>query len=720
MPQRNFAVCSDSKVGKDEEGMRAYELAYPTTTDHEKLAGKLMEPNDSGRVNIVFSTYHSIDVVAKSQQLGAPEFDLVICDEAHRTTGVEHPGGDTSHFTKIHDNNAVKAKRRLHMTATPRIYSDSAKSKAKEHNIEYFSMDDEAVYGAEFHRLDFSTAVDKDLLADYRVLVLAVNKDSVFRAMSEQFAKNDKLNLSDAVKIIGCWNGLSKRISNRDEVQDVNDNPMQRAVAFSTTINYSKYVTKMFSQIVTAYQSQNRHYDDAVLRCEFQHVDGEQNSLVRDTKLNWLREEPPSGEGAVCRVLSNARCLSEGVDVPALDAVMFLNPRKSAVDVVQSVGRVMRKAEGKQYGYIILPIGVPAGVPADEVLESSDEYDVVWQVLRALRAHDDRFNAVINKLEVNENRPPQIEIIGVGFEGEDGGDSESQTEGLQLPIPLDIEEWRNTIYAKVVLKCGDRRYWETWAKDIARIAEANITRISGLLATEGEHQRRFAEFHDGLKANINPSISQEDAVEMLSQHLITKPVFNALFQDYDFAAQNPVSQTMQGMIDLLEEQNLDAETETLARFYKSVRERAEGIDNAEGKQRIIIELYDKFFKTAFPKMAERLGIVYTPVEVIDFILQSVQDTMKKEFGKGLTDEGVDILDPFTGTGSFIVRMLQGNYIAKRDLERKYRSEIHANEIVLLAYYIAAINIEEAYHFRRGGGGQTMSRFRGFCLLILFS
>ena len=604
------------------------------------------------------------------------------------------------------------------MTATPRIYSDSAKAKAAEHDIDYFSMDDISVYGDEFHRLDFSDAVARDLLSDYRVLVLAVNEGSVSKFMQGQFAQDSELKLEDAAKIIGCWNGLSKRITNRDEAEEIDTNPMRRAVAFTNTIKASKYVTEMFSQIVEAYQPENRDYDDTVLKCTFRHVDGKQNSMERDTKLNWLRQDPPVDEGAVCRVLSNVRCLSEGVDVPALDAVMFLNPRKSVVDVVQSVGRVMRKVEGKQYGYIILPIGVPAGMPAHEALKDNKKYAVVWEVLQALRAHDNRFNALINKLELNENRPPQMKIIGVGFEEEgDGNDNDTPAGDSQLQLPLDIEEWRNAIYAKVVLKCGDRRYWETWAKDIADIAETNITRIKGLLkSAHGENQKRFEDFHKGLKANINPFIRKEEAIEMLSQHLITKPVFNALFENYDFAAQNPVSKTMQAMIDLLEEHNLHSETATLERFYNSVRDRAAGIDNAEGKQKIIIELYDKFFKTAFPKMTERLGIVYTPVEVIDFILQSVQNTMKKEFGKQLTDEGVDILDPFTGTGSFIVRMLQGDYIKKQDMQRKYREEIHANEIVLLAYYIAAINIEESYHFRAGGDYEP---FQGILLADTF-
>ncbi|HPN70031.1 MAG TPA: N-6 DNA methylase, partial [Saprospiraceae bacterium] len=194
-----------------------------------------------------------------------------------------------------------------------------------------------------------------------------------------------------------------------------------------------------------------------------------------------------------------------------------------------------------------------------------------------------------------------------------------------------------------------------------------------------------------------PSITQQEAVEMLSQHIITKPVFEALFEGYSFVKNNPISVSMQTMLDLLEDQAFDKDAETLQKFYESVKMRASGIDNAEGKQRIIIELYDKFFKTAFPKMVEKLGIVYTPVEVVDFIVHSVNDVLKKEFDRSISDENIHILDPFTGTGTFITRLLQSGLIDKKDLKRKYQHEIHANEIVLLAYYIAAVNIENAFH-----------------------
>jgi len=194
------------------------------------------------------------------------------------------------------------------------------------------------------------------------------------------------------------------------------------------------------------------------------------------------------------------------------------------------------------------------------------------------------------------------------------------------------------------------------------------------------------------------------------------PVFDALFEGYAFTSKNPVSQSMQKIMDILEAQALDKEHETLEGFYASVRERASGITDPKGRQKIIVELYDKFFRNAFPKMTERLGIVYTPVEVVDFILHSVADVLRDEFGQTLGSPGVHIIDPFTGTGTFITRLLQSGLITPEQLPHKYQHEIHANEIVLLAYYIAAINIEETYHGLVGGGYQP---FEGIVLTDTF-
>lgn len=699
LPLRAYAVCSDTKVGKrgTNEDLRVHDLAIPATTNPKALATHYRGANDRKRLNVIFSTYQSIQVIHDAQKRGIPEFDLVICDEAHRTTGMILPEEDESHFVRVHNASYIHAKRRLYMTATPRIYSDSSHAQAKENDIELCSMDDEKLYGKEFYRLGFSEAVTKGLLSDYKVLVLAVDEKFVSKVFQRQLAdSHNELTLDDAVKIVGCWNGLSKH-SSQGGVDGIGSDtaPMRRAVAFSRSIKDSKKVQSLFRQIVDSFRV-NRKDDDSLLHCEIEHVDGTYNALKRNNLLDWLKSDA-SADGNVCRILTNARCLSEGVDVPALDAVMFLNPRDSVVDVVQSVGRVMRKAEGKQYGYILLPIGIPADTSPEKALQDNARYKVVWQVLQALRAHDDRFNAMINKLDLNQTPSDNLQIIGVGGGNDRDGNQGPVAAQLSLTFPQ-IAEWRDAIYAKIVIKCGERDYWETWASDVAVIAQRHIKRITQLLADANPKPRQaFDAFLKGLRENINPAVSEQTAIEMLAQHLITKPVFDALFEGYEFTKANPVSVSMQKILDILEGQALDKESETLEKFYTSVRDRASRIDNARGKQRIVAELYERFFRVAFKSMVERLGIVYTPVEVVDFILHSVNDALKAEFGASLSDRGVHVLDPFTGTGTFMVRLLQSGLIQPKDLPHKYKNELHANELVLLAYYIAAINIEETYH-----------------------
>ena len=701
-PIHSFVVCSDTKVGKnsDSEDISSHDLAFPATTDSNKLAQQVKNFQGEKHLLVIFSTYQSIQVVAEAQAKGLPEFDLIICDEAHRTTGVTLGGDDESHFVQVHDQVFIKANKRLYMTATPRLFSDDTKVKAKDKDAILCSRDDENLYGKELYRLGFSEAVEKGLLSDYKVMVLAVDEKYVDRTFQSQIADtNSEINLLDAVKITGCWNGLSQRMAN----SETDTIPMRRALAFSSSIKDSKRITELFSHIVEEYSQQNDD-DDNILTCEVDHVDGTFNALKRNEKLDWLKADT-AGQGNICRILSNVRCLSEGVDVPALDAVMFLSPRNSVVDVVQSVGRVMRKAEGKQYGYIILPIGIPSDMEPEDALMNNQKYKVVWQVLQALRAHDDRFNATVNQIELNKSRPDKIQIIGVSGKDNNSqkGDGDGNNKTTQLAFFPNLDDWRDAIYAKIVSKCGDRLYWESWAKDVAMIAERHVTRIKALLeGAESQHRIVFEDFLQGLRGNLNPSIDEADAIEMLSQHLITKPVFDALFEGYQFTQHNPVSLTMQKMLDLLEGQALEKEVTSLDKFYASVKRRASGVDNAAGKQRIIVELYDKFFRTAFPRMAERLGIVYTPVEVVDFIIKSADEALRHEFGASINDSGVHILDPFTGTGTFIVRLLQSGLINPENIDYKYKNELHANEIILLAYYIAAINIEEAYHGLTGG------------------
>nr|VFJ56600.1 MAG: N-6 DNA Methylase [Candidatus Kentron sp. DK] len=935
LPLHGFAVCSDSEVGKkrprnanpDDDRVEtfAHELRYPATTNAYYLAQAMAKRHDAEHMTVVFSTYHSIGVIHQAQhQHDLAPFDLIICDEAHRTTGATFDE-DESNFVKVHDAEFIRAAKRLYMTATPRIYGDAAKISQERGEVMLASMDDADLYGEDLHVLTFSQAVNRGLLVDYKVMVLAMDEAHISRRLQHLLKdENNSLRMDDAAKIVGCWKALNKHQS-QEERQALPPDPMRRAVAFCQVIEpqntghtgkaktrnihkvSSKQIAGMFQAVVRAYQEHDDEPEGyALLDCDARHVDGSMNASQKEAKLDWLKAEPPDN---TCRILSNVRCLSEGVDVPALDAVLFLTPRSSQVEVVQAVGRVMRNAPGKKLGYVILPVVIPAGLEPHQALADNRAYKVVWEVLQALRAHDDHFDAMINKLDLTGAPPAKMEVIAINDREVRNARRRRQSRadklrnqarggqsigmlaepeapyypGDQMELEFAPGEVERALYAKIVEKCGRRTYWEEWAGDVARIARTHITRIRTILENPAnkKEQSAFRGFVKELRDDLNPAVTEEEVIEMLAQHLITQPVFEALFQgptfdnqypvgsepypakidpdlpkpdlvlpkpgpdlpgpgpdlprpdlvlprpgpvlpepdlvlprpgpdlpgpdlvlpkpgpdlprpgpdlpepdlvlpkpgpdlpepdlvlpkpgpvlpkpdpvlakpdpdlpepdpdlamvgmcqgkadqyshdgsgpaaDNGFAAHNPVSQGMQQVLDLLHEHHLEKEADTLQEFYASVRMRAEGIDNAEGKQKIILELYDKFFRNAFPRMTERLGIVYTPVEVVDFILHSIEHLLKTQFRQSLGSPGVHIIDPFTGTGTFITRLLQSGLIAPEQLPHKYQNEIHANEIVLLAYYIAAINIETTYH---GLGLQPgYQPFPGICLTDTF-
>lgn len=694
-PLRAFAICSDTKVGKNSEDLAVTDLAIPATTSAVRLIAEATAGNNAEGLTVYFSTYQSIAVVNAAQAAGLPDFDLVVCDEAHRTTG--RLGTDESHFVRVHDETFIKSTRRLYMTATPKIFGEAAKSKAKDSAVELASMDDESRFGPEFHRLGFGAAVERDLLTDYKVLVLAVSEDAVSAEFQQQFKTDDyDLNLDDAARIAGIYKALGK--SGVEGLAAGDHAPMRRAVAFSRSIKDSQHVAELLTAnraIATGLQAAE---DPLVLEAE--HVDGTMNVMRRTELLDWLKDDAP---GNTTRILTNARCLSEGVDVPSLDAVIFLNSRDSQIDVVQSVGRVMRKLPGKRYGYIILPIAVPADVEPERALGDNKKYKVVWEVLRALRAHDERFEARIEQFELNRSsRDEQIQVIGVKDFAPGSGDAGDGTQQVSLDFTPLGDEWREAVYAKIIQKVGEREYWENWAASVADVALAQTERIRGLVETSSDAGVAFARFVQGLRDNLNPGISDPDAMEMLAQHLITQPVLEALFEGFGFAKHNPVARVMQDMLDALDGANLDSETAGLQKFYDSVKTRVRGIRDEKGKQEFLKLLYQRFFSVAMKKASERFGIVYTPTEIVDFILRSADEISSREFGQGLGDPGVHVLDPFTGTGTFLVRLLQLGLISDAQLPHKYREELHANEISLLAYYVAAVNIEEAYHSRMGG------------------
>ena len=731
IPIRAFAVCSDSQTGRprrssdDRADMDVLDLAYPATTSASSLADRASR-NVPDAMTVMFATYQSSGIISTAQlEHGLPAFDLAIADEAHRTAGALIPGEDPSPFVRIHDNDAIRSDRRLYMTATPKVYASSARTRAGILATTLCSMDDEERYGPLLHETRFGDAVDRDLLSDYQVIVLTVPESvaaEVHLSRADLAEGTVPLTIDETGKMIGCLRALAK--TDAGEFPEDDRGHMRRVIAFCNQIKSSQRLEARLTEVASAYAGKNGNGNAPTVSAR--HVDGTFNATARADALAFL-EETLEDE---TRILTNARCLTEGVDVPALDGILFMHPRKSQIEVVQAVGRVMRKAPGKKRGYVVLPVVVPSTASPEQALADNKRWQTVWQMLNAIRSHDERFEGMLNRLEMGE-AGDRISIIALADWRPPSAAPETDDQPAPDPdAPVQMKHEHQIVFeglpeairTRIVEKCGNRRYWEDWAGDVARIASAHIERIKAIVNSGDAEEEIFNEFLTELRDDLNPEVSREDAIEMLAQHMVTQPVFDALFGDAAASRRNTVSQGMETILEVLKPTGIDVESESLDPFYDSVRRRVQGASSSEARQKIVIELYDKFFRKAFPRVTERLGIVYTPIEIVDFILRSVQDVLGEEFGSSLGEPGVHVLDPFTGTGTFIARMLQSGLLTPEQILRKYGGdgkgpELHANEIVLLAYYIASVNIETAF---QGATDTDYWPFDGICLTDTFA
>ena len=746
VPIHAFAVCSDATTGKADlknvdEITSASDLCYPATTKADRLAEEVKKARSKTGMTVIFSTYQSIEVISEAQhKFGMGEIGLIVCDEAHRTAGGHYQEESDAPFQRIHSDDFIKGKKRLYMTATPRIYGDIVKEQKNNGEVVLYSMDDEQIYGPTFHTITFSQAVALGSLVDYKVIVLSVEENILKeRALSDyELVQAGGLPVKHAAKVIGCWRALSK-LDLMNEVSMSDDRQaMRRAVGFAQIIEpnmkyldrtSSKRFTKNFESTIEEFKDQQfkelskkdkslsrEAYDLAYpLKCETRHIDGSMNSTEKDSLLNWLREEP---EENVCKILFNVRCLSEGVDVPSLDAVLFLSPRKSQVEVVQTVGRVMRVSPqtGKKRGYVIIPIVTPAGLDPSVALNNNADFDVVWQVLNALKSIDTEFGAIVDgqrniidssKIEVvcvtNKKLKKKAKKSSKTITPRPSGPTISVQEVFDFNHDEILEK---EIRARIVKRVGNRREWGDWAEDVGKICQLQITHINDVLKdpTKSKSREAFESFKKELKATLSDNLTDDEIVEMLGQHVVTQPILDALFTIqtneetvYEFSKQNPIAIAMTSMMNSLDKESMKLATKSLEDFYRSVRNRTRTIKSSADRQLLIKELFEKFFKAAFPKQQEKLGIVYTPIEVVDFINQSVADLLKKEFNCSIADDGIHILDPFSGTGTFIARLMQSGLIPTNRLPNKFEHELHANEIVPLAYYVASMNIEGVFH-----------------------
>ncbi len=725
-------VCSDDKVGKgkknknddDTDDIDFSELPNKPSTRLEDILSVCELAQKENKRFIIFSTYQSALRIKEVQEVGLGEIDLVICDEAHRTVGAMYSSNerdDKNAFTLCHSEGNIKAKKRLYMTATPKVYSESSKAKAKESDNAIYSMDDEEIFGEEIYTLNFSKAIALDLLTDYKVIILAVRKEnlsgvtnSVNKKISRLEAEGTKLdkkliNNEFVCKIVGTHKGLAKQDLIALDEENKEDNDLkskkdtfvsQRAINFCKSIQTSKNIKDSFETIMECYDEELKKKSFKNLKISIDHIDGTMNCKERLDKLEKLNQFQPN----TCKVLSNARCLSEGVDVPALDSIVFFDGKSAMVDIIQAVGRVMRKAKNKKRGYIILPIALEESEiqNLDEAVNNTN-FKNIWKVIKALRSHDP---SLVDEATFKE----KIKIFGSDDHNND--ETNQDDEELQkdktdktkqdpkqaqktLFDAILLQDLANAVYNVMPTKLGDRNYWENFTKKTGNIARTLNNRLKDIFEKNPEI---FHGFLDSLKGNIHSNIKEDEALDMITSHIITKPIFDAIFGDN---IKNPISKALDKMVEKLSTLGLQGETKDLKNLYESVKTEAMHAKSQKSQQELIKNLYNTFFKVAFRKQSEKLGIVYTPIEVVDFILRATNGILKKHFNTDFNDQSITIFDPFTGTGSFIARLLskENDLISDEALKEKFQKNLFAFDIVLLSYYIALINITQAAQSR---------------------
>ena len=663
LPIHAYAVVSDRGVGKDDELNSRSLLSFPATTSAKELLGVFRLKED--KLNVIFSTYQSLDVIKEAQRGGLPEFDLIICDEAHRTAGVSKR--EETNFKLVHSNEHIKGKKRLYMTATPKVFDVGREERERieeENLVKIFDMSDEEIFGPTFFEYSFRRAIEEGYLSPYRIVVMTVDKKEVQEKLYEYLMSQGSLSIDDTTKLVG----LGKLI--KGEVQNEDGTPLnlsiKRGIVFVNRVSKSKRIAEDFQAVF-------REYFGTQSPADIQHIDGNMSVFEKRRKINWLREG-----GEKSHILTNAKVLTEGIDVPALDFVAFFDPKESVVDIIQALGRVVRKAENKEFGLVFIPLVVSTDREnVDEQIERTS-YKTLWQVLNAVASLDSAFQSQIRVIliedgnrtrEIDQNRERVI-ILNKG--------------NIQ---PSLFEPIRKYLSTKIVrsFRLG-AIFLKDWAQETAKTAQDLKAHIQIALEKDLSFRQKFEELRRALTTLLNESISDQDALNLIVQYILTKPIFDAVFE-----YKSQVDEILDSIFEYFRH-FLQNNIRELDKFYEQVQAKASGLRNEEERQEFLRHLYTNFFSVAFKETTDELGIAYTPVPLVSFIVKFVNWLTQKHFGKTLDDEGVVILEPFAGMGTFVSLAIE-NMDPQKLEEKLQRKEIWANEILLLPYMAMVKNIE---------------------------
>lgn len=432
-----ICVCSDDSVGKkgsDEAVHSIADLAFPVTSN----AGDIKAFLKSSGKKVIFSTYQSSPLIAEAQlDKAVPAFDLAIADEAHRCAG--KVSGD---FSTILDGEKIRAKKRLFTTATPRTYSSSVKKGAEDRGVEVVGMDDEAVFGKQLFALNFGEAIKRGLLTDYRVVIIGVDDPTISAWIENRELLKTDSDIEMDAESLAAQVGLLKAIKDYD---------LHRLISFHSRVSraeeFSQDIHKVLSWI------DEKHKLSGELKSDF--VSGEMPTDKRRRKLAQLKALKDDQRG----LLTNARCLSEGVDVPSLDGVAFIDPRSSQIDIIQAVGRAIRLSNNKKAGTIVLPVFIGQSDNPEQALEGGN-FKPIWDVLNALKAHDDVLADELNQIRTD-----------LGYKG--GGKADLNTfSKITIDLPTGIDRSFGD-QLRTILVENTTSSWEFWCGLLKRYSNDN-------------------------------------------------------------------------------------------------------------------------------------------------------------------------------------------------------------------------------------------------------
>lgn len=740
IPHKYVAVCSDKTSGSDEEGSIT-EIPIIPSTDAKTLQREYKGMNRKDTMYVVFSTYNSVAVASEAllKHDKNASFDLILFDEAHKTTGIEKV--KESFYLMAHNNpgqnkQGVPAKKRLYMTATPRVYKRTtvkkrgkSRSTTPETELKVYSMDNTMVYGDEFYKLEFSEAVDRGLLSEYKIIMREVNQEDLYGKFIEsgqEPSKSDKNDYGDIdMHTLAKMGGICKAVTYPDG-EDKPPRPLQRVMVFHDRVKKSSIfaghdlgqdkgkkplkldrTTKKALNFDTV-SSRLIRTDPNLSSCatHTRHVDGQTNSRNRGMRIDWLRSSDMNPDEI--RILSNARCLQEGVDVPALDAVAFMDPKRSPIDIIQSIGRVMRKPnKSKKYGYVIVPIPVLEGDNPKYALDRNKKYEQINEILQAILAHDDRLRSILNS---------QMLVRSSSSTKRKPTDQQELTPQLRAWIERTIEggisdELLEDIKT-VLLELGDKSFYKRVGEELGEQSVIIEAMLKQIIKHKPKTAKIINKLHKNLQVVVGTTITMQDAIKVLAQHAVMNRVFVELFPGH----KNPIATALD---DVLEKIHIYDQLKKLEKYYLKIKYDIEQFNTPDAKQEFIRTIYDSFFRGADRKAADKHGIVYTPIEIVNFILNSVQYVLKKEFNTSFNNRCVKVLEPFAGTGIFISQLLESGTISNDNIYAKFKNDIYANEIMLPAYYVAMANIEASYQKVKNSNNGKYIPFENISLMDTF-